>query len=223
MSIREWPVGERPREKLLTHGAHSLSDAELLAILFRVGIVGFDAVALARWCLQQAGGLTQLMALSPGEFQKLKGMGEAKYVQLQGSIELSRRVLEGHLKMNQYFSSTQMAKNFFRAHLFRAEREVFIVAFLTSQYTLIRCETLFEGTINAAHVHVREVVKAALSFNAGAVVLCHNHPSGSLEPSDGDIEVTCRIKEALALVDVTLLDHILVGHGAVSFSELGLL
>ena len=223
MSIRQWPEGERPREKLLELGAKSLSDAELLAIFLRVGIPGMDAVMLSRYCLQESGGLSELLAMSKERFLSLKGMGAAKYVQLHASVELSRRVLETKLKTSDFFSSTDAAKQFFQTHLAHQEREMFMVAFLNSQYVLLTYETLFFGTIDSAQVYVREVVKAALAKNAAAVVFAHNHPSGSLEPSQSDRDITHKLANALKVVDIQVLDHILVGQGAVSFAELGLM
>jgi DNA repair protein RadC len=223
MSIKEWPTNERPREKLIQHGAQSLSDAELLAIFLRVGIRGLDAVGLARFCLQQAGGLTELLSMPQAQFIQIKGMGNAKYVQLQASLELSRRHLQVALETNSFLNSTEIAKQFFRAQLQGLEREVFLVAFLNSQYALIHHEIMFTGTVDAAHVHVREVVKEALARNAAAVVLSHNHPSGSLEPSEADRHITRKIQQALEMVDIRVLDHILVGNGVVSFAELGIL
>lgn len=223
MSMRHWPKGERPREKLLELGPTSLSDAELLAIFFRVGIKGMDAVTLARYCLQESGGLRQLLAMPAHTFVNLRGMGQAKFVQLQAGLELSRRVLLKTLKTSSFFSSIQTAKDFFQIQLAQQEREVFMVAFLSSQYALLKCEVLFSGTIDAAQVYVREVVKAALAQNAAAVVFAHNHPSGSLEPSDADQEITKKLTAALEVVDVKVLDHIIVGHGVVSFAELGLM
>lgn len=223
MSIKNWPIDERPGEKFLSKGGKSLTDAELLAIFLRAGLKGLDAVSLARQVLVKAGGLSALLNLSQERFVAIKGMGEAKFIQLQASLELSRRLLQTELQQNAFFDSTQAAKDFFRVHLKNEQREVFVVAFLNSQYQLLQCETLFYGTINAAQVYVREVVKASLLNNAAAVVLAHNHPSGSLEPSDSDKRLTDRIKKSLKLIDIQVLDHIIVGNGAVSFAELGLI
>lgn len=223
MGINDWPAAERPRERLLSLGPGSLSDAELLAIFLRVGVAGMDAVTLARTSLQQAGGLRTLLCMSEPEFTSLKGLGQAKYVQLQASLELSRRFLDAQLQQSSFFNSTSAAKHYFRAQLGREQREVFIVAFLNSRYELLVCEPLFYGTINAAQIYAREVVKAALRHNAAAVVFAHNHPSGSLEPSDADRRITRELTQALALVEIQVLDHIIVGNGTASMAELGLL
>jgi len=221
MSIKHWPKQERPREKLLDLGARSLSDAELLAIFLGTGLAGGDAVSVARQCLEEAGGLARLLTLPRQDFLAFKGLGPVKYVVLQASLELSRRYLQSELATTSFFQSTETAKQFFRAHIGREPREVFAVAFLNSQYEMIGCETLFYGTIDGAQVYSREVVKAALLHNAAAVVLAHNHPSGSLLPSDADLRLTKQLRLALDVVDIRVLDHIIVGNGSVSLAELG--
>lgn len=223
MAIKTWPIEERPREKFLKQGGQSLSDAELLALFLRVGVQGMDAVSLAREVLTETGGLGELMALDMPGFNALRGMGPARFVELQAALELSRRCLEAKLKQASFLNSTSMAQHFFQLNLKNEEREVFAVAFLNSQYQLITWDILFQGTINAAQVYIREIVRAALKYNAAAVVLAHNHPSGCIDPSDADRRMTERIIQGLKLVDIQVLDHIIIGQGAMSFAEKGFL
>ena len=224
MSIKHWPEQERPREKLIHQGAEALTDAELLAIFLRTGTQGISAVELARQVLEQFGGLRALLSASREEFCQGFGLGDAKYTQLQAVLEMSKRHLKEQLKRDTVFSSAEHVRNYLSTQLRHSQREVFAVLFLDSQHRLIRYQELFMGTIDAAAVYPREVVKAALQYNSAAVILAHNHPSGVAEPSQADISITEKIKQALDLVDVRLLDHFVVGDGSpVSLAERGLL
>ncbi len=224
MSIKHWPEQERPREKLIHQGASALTDSELLAIFLRTGTQGISAVELARQVLLQFGGLRALMSASREEFCQGFGLGDVKYTQLQAVLEMSKRHLHEQLKRETVFTSAEHVRQYLSAQLRHAQREVFAVLFLDTQHRLIRYQELFMGTIDAAAVYPREVVKAALQYNAAAVILAHNHPSGVAEPSQADISITTKIQDALNLVDVRLLDHFVVGDGTpVSLAERGLL
>ncbi len=223
MSIKHWPEQERPREKLIHQGAASLSDSELLAIFLRTGSHGLSAVEMARQLLQHFGGLRALLSASREEFCQGFGLGDAKYTQLQAVLEMSKRHLQEQLMREAVFSSAEQVRTYLSSQLRHEQREVFAVLFLDSQHRLIRYQALFLGTIDAAAVYPREVVKAALQHNAAAVIIAHNHPSGVAEPSQADISITSRIKSALELIDVRLLDHFVVGDGSpVSLAERGL-
>lgn len=224
MSITDWPVAERPREKLLSLGPRALSDAELLAIFLRVGCVGKSAVDLARELLQEYGGLRQLLEASQTEFCKGLGLGNAKFAQLQAVLEMGRRHLSASMKTGDLLNSPELVRRYLSAQLRHQPREVFAVLFLDSQNRLITYEELFFGTIDGASVYPREVVKRALTHNAAAVILAHNHPSGVAEPSQADQRITQRLVAALELIDVRVLDHMVVGDTEViSFAERGLL
>lgn len=224
MSIADWPEAERPREKLLSLGPSALSDAELLAIFLRIGCAGKSAVDLARELLQQYGGLRPLMEASQAEFCKGLGLGAAKYAQLQAVLEMARRHLSSSMKTGDLLTAPNMVRDYLRAQLRHQQREIFAVLFLDSQNRLIAYDELFQGTIDGASVHPREVVKQALARNAAAVILAHNHPSGVAEPSQADRRITERLQVALELVDVRVLDHMVVGDAeVVSFAERGLL
>ena len=224
MAIRHWPAGERPREKLLERGARALSDAELLAIFLRTGHAGKSAVDLARDLLGQFGGLAALLAADQQGFCAGKGLGPAKYVQLQAVLELARRYFSAQLERGDAFTAPAGVAQYLQAHLSGHSREIFVVLFLDTRHRLIATEDLFQGTIDGASVHPREVVRRALFHNAAAVIVGHNHPSGVAEPSADDRRITARLREALALVDVRLLDHFVVGAGeVVSLAERGLL
>ncbi len=223
MSIKHWPEQERPREKLIHQGASALSDSELLAIFLRTGTQGISAVELARQVLSQFGGLRALMSASREEFCQGFGLGDAKYTQLQAVLEMSKRHLQEQLMREAVFTSAEHVRTYLSSQLRHSQREIFAVLFLDTQHRLIRYQELFMGTIDAAAVYPREVVKAALQYNAAAVILAHNHPSGVAEPSQADISITDKIKRALNLVDVRLLDHFVVGDGSpVSLAERGL-
>lgn len=222
MAITDWPENERPREKLLAQGAGTLSDAELLAIFLRTGVRGMTAVDLARDLIQRFGGLRALMRADCAEFCVAKGLGEAKYVQLQAVLEMSRRHLAEGLVRGEPLSSPQQAGAYLQARLRDREHEVFAVLFLDSQHRVLECEELARGTLDGASVYPREVVKSALRRNAAAVILAHNHPSGVAEPSAADRALTERLRQALAVVDIRVLDHLVVGDGPpVSFAERG--
>ncbi|MBM3104868.1 DNA repair protein RadC [Pseudomonas sp. P66] len=213
MSIRDWPAAERPREKLLEQGALSLSDAELLAIFLRTGVRGFSAVDLARHLLGQFGGLRGLLEADGKRFNREFGLGPAKFAQLQAVMEMSRRHLADRLRRDSALESPQAVKDYLKAQLRHEPHEVFACLFLDAKHRLLGFEALFNGTIDTASVYPRQVVKRALANNAAALILCHNHPSGVSEPSSADLHLTVRLKEALALVDVRLLDHFIVGDG----------
>ncbi len=224
MAITDWPAEERPREKLLQRGAEALSDAELLAIFLRTGVAGKTAVDLARDLLQEHGSLRNLMAADCAQFCASHGLGQAKYVQLQAVLEMGRRHLHETLKRGDVLTSPQQTRSYLSARLRGYPYEVFACLFLDNQHRVIEYEELFQGTIDGASVHPREVVRRVISHNAAAVILAHNHPSGVAEPSSSDTQITQRLKDALALVDVRVIDHIIVGDGEMtSLAESGLL
>ncbi len=220
MAINNWLIDERPREKLLARGANALSDAELLAILLRVGRKGSSAVDLARELLTAAGGLKNLLDSNQQQLCSHKGIGIAKYVQLQAALELARRQLQSTLKHKDVLTNSSITKYYLISRLSHHQQEVFSCLFLDTHNQVICYEELFHGTINNANIHPREVVKKALSFNAAAVILAHNHPSGIAEPSIEDKKITKLLVQALTLVEIKVLDHIIVGDGcAVSLLE----
>ncbi|MEW5010674.1 MAG: DNA repair protein RadC [Cycloclasticus sp.] len=222
MSISDWPEQERPREKLLSRGPHALSDAELLAIFLRTGTTGLTAVDLARQLLQQFGSLNALMHASQAEFCKGHGLGQAKYVQLQGVLEMARRYLHESVTQQSALNNPNDTKLFLQSQLANQQREVFACLFLDNKHQVIAFNTLFFGTIDGASVHPREVVKSTLQHNAAAVIFAHNHPSGDPQPSAADIDITQQLSKALKLIEVRVLDHIIIGHGSTcSLAELG--
>lgn len=222
MSIRDWPEGERPREKLLALGSAALSDAELLAIFLRVGVKGRSAVDLARDLLASFGGLRPLLEAEQTRFCAEHGLGEAKFVQLQASMELSRRHLASQLERGGALTSPTLVRAFLVAQLRHLGHEEFAALFLDTRHRVIRFESLFRGTLDSASVYPREVARRALELSAGAVIFAHNHPSGVAEPSDADRRITTRLSEALGLFDIRVLDHFVVGDGEViSFAERG--
>ncbi len=225
MAITDWPKDERPRERLLLQGAAVLSDAELLAIFLRVGLKGKSAVDLARDLIGHFGSLNRLFAASEAEFSTIAGMGPAKFAQLQAVLEMSRRALFEAMKEGDVLASPGAVRDYLKLHLSCLAHEVFFALWLDSQNRLIAAEELFRGTLTQTSVYPREVVKKALWHNAAAVVLAHNHPSGVSEPSSADQSLTRELKQALALVDVRVLDHFIVaGHCLpLSFAERGLL
>jgi len=224
MSITEWPEDERPREKLLTRGAEALTDAELLAIFLRTGVSGKSAVDLARDLLAALGGLKGLFSADEKGFCAVKGLGKAKYAQLRAVLEMSRRYLAEEIKDRDLLSSPEATRAYLKTRLHGYTREVFACLFLDNRHRVIRFEELFQGTIDGASVHPREVVRRALEVNAAAVIFAHNHPSGVTEPSQADLRITQRLKDALALVDVRVLDHLIIGDGnGASLAEQGLL
>ncbi len=222
MSIKDWPAAERPREKLLAMGAASLSDAELLAIFLRTGVTGKSAVDLARHLLNQFGGLRALLSADRQHFSQALGLGPAKYAHLQAVLEMGRRHLAEVMVRESALEGPQAVRNYLKAMLRHEPHEVFACLFLDSKHKVLAFEKLFTGSINSASVYPRQVVKRALSHNAAALILCHNHPSGSTQPSQADRQLTYRLREALALVEVQVLDHVIVGEGEpLSMAEYG--
>jgi DNA repair protein RadC len=225
MAIPDWPASERPRERLLNRGAAALSDAELLALFLRVGVKGASAVDLARTLLAHFGSLNRLFAAGRAEFSVIHGMGDAKYAQLQAVLEMARRALREEIGAGDALASPRAVRDWLRLRLGHLPHEVFMVLLLDAQNRLIAAEELFRGTLTQTSVHPREVVKLALAHNAAGALLAHNHPSGVAEPSRTDEALTQALKQALALVDVRLLDHFIVaGAGEpLSFAEKGLI
>lgn len=224
MAIHQWPASEQPREKLLRSGAKSLSDAELLAIFLRTGVKGCSAVELARQLLLKHGSLKALFHASFDEFCQVKGMGLAKYAQLQAILEIAKRYFWEELAEKPMMNSAEAAGDFLLSEMSRLSREVFSCIFLDNQHKLICYEELFFGTINQSPVFPREIARRAMELNAAAVILAHNHPSGVAEPSRADKEITRVIREALNVLDVRVLDHLVVGAKQVySFAGNGLL
>jgi DNA repair protein radc len=221
--IKDWPDDERPREKLLTRGADKLSDAELLAIFLRTGVAGCSALDLARKLLSTYGSVRGVLDAPRTEFCQQPGVGESKYAQLQAALELSRRHLLEAMQRNDCLNSSALTRRYLRARMRGYSREVFVCLFLDSQNRVIACEELFQGTIDGSVVHPREVVRRALHHNAAALIFAHNHPSGVAEPSQADVNITRRLKEALAVVDIRTLDHLVVGDTEViSLAERGM-
>jgi len=224
MAITDWPLDERPREKLLHKGASALSDAELLAIFLRTGVKGKTAVDLARSLMTQFGSLRQLLKADMRAFCEAEGLGTAKFALLQATVEMSRRHLMEDLKRGEQLTSPSACRQYLMAQLRDKEHEVFSCLFLDNRHRIIQFEQLFQGTIDGASVYPREVAKRALAHNAAAVIFGHNHPSGVSEPSQADIAITARLKDGLALFDIRVLDHFIIGDGmGYSFAEHGLL
>lgn len=223
LAINDWPEQERPREKLLTRGASALSDAELLAIFLRTGIRGYTAVDLARLLIEEFGSLRALLEANEAEFCSHRGLGRAKYALLQAVLEMSRRYLYEDMQRGDALCSPQQTRTYLSAKLRAYAHEVFACLFLDNRNRVISFDILFYGTIDGASVYPREVVKTALKKNAAAVIFTHNHPSGVAEPSLADEKITMRLKDALAVVDIRVLDHVIVGDDVVSFAERGLI
>lgn len=224
MRIAEWPLQERPRERLLEHGAASLSDAELVAVCLRSGTRGKSAVDLARELIGAFGGLGGLLAADVLKLMQAQGLGAAKAAQLAAVIELARRSAREGLRAGSALTSPGAVRDYLRLALASRPHEVFLVLFLDSQHRVLSDAELFRGTLTQTSVYPREVVKAALAANAAAVIFAHNHPSGVAQPSHADELLTRQLKEALALVEVRVLDHFIVaGSQALSFAERGLL
>lgn len=214
MHIRDWPAAERPREKLLARGAAALSDAELLAIFLGSGLRGRDAVATARELLTAHGPLRALLDHPPQGLARLPGLGPARACALAAALELGQRHLGAELERGAALTDPQAAGRYFAQRLRGRPQEVFAALFLDTRHRAIAFEELFQGTVDGAEVHPREVARRALAVNAAAVIVGHNHPSGNPEPSAADRAVTARLKQALALVDLRLLDHFVIGDGA---------
>ena len=224
MAITDWPLQERPRERLLALGPASLADAELLAILLRTGVRGSSAVDLARQLLQRFGSVSALLEAGAAGFAGMPGLGSAKLAQLKAALELARRALKEEISSRDALSSPRAVRDYLRLALAGREQEVFVVLLLDAQHRVIACEELFQGTLTQTSVYPREVVKCALKHNAAAVIFAHNHPSGVAEPSHADEILTRSLKTALALVDIQVLDHFIVaGTRTMSFAERGLL
>jgi DNA repair protein RadC len=224
MRIGDWPEDERPRERLLRHGAGVLSEAELLAIFLRTGSGGRNAVELGRDLLARFGCLQQLFAATLGEVSAVRGVGPAKYVQLQAVVEMARRALREEIGERDAMSSPRAVREYLQLALGGRPHEVFAVIFLDSQNRMLGLEELFRGTLTQTSVYPREVVKTALRYNAAGVIFAHNHPSGVAEPSRADELLTQTLKQALSLVEIKTLDHFIVaGTRTVSFAERGLL
>lgn len=224
MPIIDWPEAERPREKLLQRGADALTDAELLAIFLRTGCKGQTAIDLAYNLLNDFASLRNLFNASLDDFCQAKGVGPAKYVQLQAVLEMSRRYLNETLAQQDVISSPAETREYLKHQLRDRSCEIFAALFLDNRHQVIKFEELFQGTIDGASVYPREVVKKALKHNAAALIVAHNHPSGVAEPSSADEHITLRLKDALALVDIRLLDHLIIGNGEiVSLAERGVI
>jgi len=224
MAIKDWPKDERPREKILQHGATVLSDAELLAIFLRTGVSGISAVQLARQLLDQFGSLRALLDADKKQFCQQHGLGTAKFVQLQAVMEMSRRHMASTLSQGNAFTDTQATQLFLKQRLRSYPYEVFACLWLDTKHRMITFEELFRGTINTANIYPREVLKQALHHNAAAVIFAHNHPSGNPEISHADRVVTEQLTKALNLIDIRVLDHIIIGDAHnVSFAQTGLL
>jgi DNA repair protein RadC len=224
MAITDWPMQERPRERLIALGPHALADAELLAILLRTGVKGQSAVDVARGLLTRFGSVGGLLDIGVKELAAVPGLGTAKSAQLHAALELSRRVLKEELAARDALSSPRAVREYLRLALAGRQHEVFVVLLLDAQHRVIACEELFRGTLTQTSVYPREVVKCALGHNAAAVIFAHNHPSGVAEPSHADEILTRSLKSALGLVDVQVLDHFVVaGAATTSFAERGLL
>ena len=224
MAINDWPEDERPREKLLSRGARALTDAELLAIFLRTGVTGKSAVDLARDLLVEFRDLRGLFSATEQRFCAVKGLGPAKFAQLRAVLEMSRRYLYGEIQGRDVISSPEATRDYLKLRLGTYPHEVFAALFLDNRHRVIDYRELFTGTIDGASVHPREVVRVALELNAAAIIFAHNHPSGVAEPSQSDLRITQRLKDALALIDVRVLDHLIIGEGeGTSLAERGLL
>jgi DNA repair protein RadC len=222
--LKDLPAQARPREKLLARGPGALADAELVALLLRTGVKGRPVLALSQALLDHFHGLGGLLHAAPADLAAIKGLGPAKRAEVSAVLELARRSLSQELTQRPLFDAPERVKDYLQLHLARREHEVFAVLFLDAQHRLLRLEEMFRGTLTQTSVYPREVVKRALELGAAAVVLAHNHPSGAAEPSRADEFLTQTLAKALALVDVRVLDHLVVGRGeAVSFAERGLL
>jgi DNA repair protein RadC len=224
MSLARWPAHERPRERLLAHGAAALSDAELIALFLGSGVRGRSALEVARHLLARFGRLSRVLSAPQGELDPVPGVGPAKYAQLAAVMELARRALSEEMRARDSLASPAAVRGYLRLHMQDLGHECFYCVFLDAQNRVIAAEQLFRGTLTQTSVYPREVVKRALAHNAAALILAHNHPSGVAEPSVQDQALTRTLAEALALVDVKVLDHFIVAPGAcLSFAERGLI
>ncbi|MFZ9609088.1 MAG: RadC family protein [Methylococcales bacterium] len=223
MAIKDWPAEDRPREKLLHRGSAALTDAELLAIFLRTGTAGKSAVTLARELLEEFGSLKALLNADQQHFCSGHGLGAAKYAQLQAVLEMAKRHFKEILQRGNALTSPEITKAYLSAHLRGYTYEVFACLFLDNQHRVIQLDELFKGTIDGTSVYPREVVKQALYYNAAAVIFAHNHPSGITQPSQADKQITEKLRQALALFDIRVLDHFIIGDGEpYSFLEHGI-
>jgi DNA repair protein RadC len=221
MAISDWPAGERPRERLLAQGATALSDAELLAVVLRTGIRGKSAVELGRDLIAR---FQDVAGVFGADLSGIKGLGPAKRAQFEAAIELARRSLKDGLRAANALTSPGAVRDYLRLAIAEREHEVFVCLWLDAQHRVTACEELFRGTLTQTSVYPREIVKAGLKANAAAVIFAHNHPSGAAQPSRADELLTRNLKDALALVDIKVLDHFIVaGSQTLSFAERGLL
>ena len=224
MVLKDLPPDARPREKLLARGPSALADAELIALLLRTGFKGTSVLQLSQQMLDQFGGLAGLLQAEPDDLKRIKGLGPAKRAEMSAVLELARRSLAQELMQRPVFDTPARVKDYLRLQIGSRGYEVFVVLFLDAQNRLIRCEEMFRGTLTQTSVYPREVLKRALELGAAAVLLSHNHPSGAAEPSKADEYLTHTLNKALALIDVRVLDHLVVGQSeVVSFAERGLM
>jgi DNA repair protein RadC len=224
MVLKDIPAAARPREKLLAQGPAALADAELIALLLRTGLPGVSVLQLAGSMLKTFGGLRGLLHTGVADLKRVKGLGPAKRAEIAAVLELARRSLAEELAARPVFDAPAKVKDYLRLQLGARAHEVFAVLFLDAQNRLVALEEMFRGTLTQTSVYPREVVKRALDLHAAAVILAHNHPSGAAEPSRADEYLTTTLKSALALIDVRVLDHLVVGQAeVVSFAERGLL
>ena len=212
----------RPREKLIRHGAEVLTDTELLAIFLRTGLAGMGVMALSEMLLKQFGSLYALMSAGEDDYLAVRGIGKAKMTQLQAVAELGRRYFQAQMEAGNLLESPQITLNYLSSQLAHQEREIFVVIFLDNQHRVLSVQKMFSGSLNSVEVHPREIAREALKFNAAALILAHNHPSGHAEPSLADKEVTGQIQNVCMLLNIRLLDHLVIGKGQyVSFAERG--
>ena len=224
MPLQDLPAALRPREKLLANGAAALGDAELLALLLRTGLQGKNVLVLAQELLAQFDGVGGLLQAGMDELKTVKGLGPAKRAELAAVLELARRALAAQLKTQPLLNSPEAVRHYLQLSLGHKPHEVFAVLFVDAQHRLIAMEELFRGTLTQTSVYPREVAVRALHLNAASVLLAHNHPSGDATPSAADTQLTRRLKSALALIDVQVLDHFVVTRTAVtSLAEQGLM
>lgn len=224
MKIHDWPCEERPRERLLKQGTDALSNAELLGILLGSGVKGATAVDIARMLLEERGGLRGLARTSAAVLARHRGLGPARACRILAALELSRRSLATTLERGAPMSDPAAAGAYLSARLRDRPREIFACIYLDTRHQVLAFEELFAGTLDSADVHAREVVRQALAHNAAAVIFAHNHPSGSSQPSPSDVAVTRRLRDALQLVGVRVLDHLVVGEGTPqSMAAMGLM
>jgi len=224
MKIQQWPQADRPRERLLQLGASQLSNAELLAIFLRTGIAGRTALDLARDLLNTFGGLDKVLEADLKSFTKIKGLGSAKFCQLKASLELVKRHYDCKIRESISFTNQDLARNFLLSNFTNLIHETFACILLDNNHKLIKFQKLFTGTINQAQIYPRTVAQTCLKNNAAAIILAHNHPSGCLEPSQSDINITRKLVNTLELIDVRVLDHFIVGKNDVfSMAQNGLM